>query len=97
MTTQVTGKRLTATGFVIAQPSRLRAIHFVGAAAAGTIVLKTTPDLGSGTGGTNILTIDTPASTAFSEYMKLPGLGVKFDQSMYATLTNVTAATFFFG
>lgn len=92
MTTQVTAVRLAASGSVLGQPGRVRAIWISDSATAGSIVLKD-----GGSSGTTVCQIDTPASAAFGEYLKLPGLGLKFNTNIYCTLTNVAAVTLFIG
>jgi hypothetical protein len=92
MTTQVTGIHLTSSGNVLTSPTRVRAIHYIAGATAGTLVFKN-----GGSSGTTILTIDTPASATFSCYLKLPGLGVKFDTTCYCAITNAAGVTVFIG
>jgi len=92
MTTQLTAVHLTSSGSVLGQAGRVRDIFFVGNGTAGTITLKD-----GGSSGTTVAVIDVPASAVVSNYLKLTGLGLKFNTSIYATLSNLTGATFFIG
>jgi hypothetical protein len=90
--TQLTAVRITSSGSVWGDRGRVRALSFIGGASAGTIVLKD-----GGSSGTTIATIDTPVGTGTFGYIKLNGLGLKFNTNIYCTLTNTAAVTFFLG
>jgi hypothetical protein len=92
MTTQLKAVHLTSSGSVWGEPGRVRDIYFVASGTAGTITLKD-----GGSGGTTIAVIDTPALATWGQYMKLTGMGLRFNTSIYAALSNVTGATFFIG
>ena len=89
--TDVLAVRVTATGDVVAARTRVRGLHFVNTATAGSIVLRD-----GGAGGAVLMQIDTPA-VAGQTYMRLPGNGVLFGRTVHATLTNVTSLTVFHG
>lgn len=82
------------TGALALPRTRIRGVHYVGAAAAGTIVVTM-----NGTSGTVLLNVDTPASVAFAEYVACGHIlvGRSAAQSDYAvvTLTQVTKCTLF--
>jgi hypothetical protein len=89
--TDVKATRLTATGQVTAanQRGRLRGVHWVGGASAGTLVFA------DGSGGTTRLTIDTPAGATLSGYMLLPDNGILFRTDIHCTVTNTAFVTCF--
>lgn len=84
---EVTGVRVTATGTVLARPTRVLGISYLGGATAGTIVLRD-----GGAGGTIRLTNDTSAGT-LADGVDIPGDGILFTTDVHATLTTVTAIT----
>ncbi len=93
--TDVTAKTITSTGFVtgsasLAAPARVKGIYYVAAGSAGSIVLKD-----GGASGTTLMTIATPASATATEYIAVPGNGVRFPTDVHATMTNVTSLTVF--
>lgn len=92
MSSDVKSTRLTSTGQVSAsgQPARLRGVHYVGAAGAGTITVKN-----GGSGGNTVLTLGTPASAGASAYLLLPGNGIMCSADCHATLATVADVTFF--
>lgn len=73
---------------------RIRGIHYVGAAAAGAIVVTINT-----TSGTELVGVDTPASATFAEYVKtnhvLVGRSAATSDFGIVTLTNVTYCTLF--
>ena len=74
--------------------TRIHAVHYVGAAAAGTVVVAMS------TAGTTILNIDTPASAAFAEYVncgQIPVYAAVPQDFGVVTLTQVTKATLICG
>lgn len=89
MDTDVKAKKVTATGSVYGDRTRVRAIAFK-PSAAGSIVLKD-----GGASGTTLIDID--VDTASTTYMVFPGNGVLFSTNVYATLTTVASLTVFYG
>lgn len=77
--------------------TRIRGWSFVGAGSAGSIVVTM-----NSTTGTNILTVDTPASTAAIGTLLLPGNGILVGRSAsndfgIVALTQITKATLYCG
>lgn len=73
---------------------RIKAIYGTSAAAAGTVVLYD----GSDDTGKPIGTISTPtAANAGTYYLLLPGEGIKVNDGVYATITNVDSAMLVYG
>jgi hypothetical protein len=91
MQTDVQAASNTASATFYAGPARVKGIIVTTGAAAGTLVVSD-----GGSGGTAKLTINTPASVGIQNII-IPGEGVRFDTSVYVALTNVTAATVFYG
>ena len=83
--------KVTATGNVGSGPARLIAIHAICGASAGSIVLK------DGSGGSTKLDIDTPASATAVIEPYIGDTGMRFENVIHATLTNVTSLTCIFG
>ena len=93
MQTDVKAAALTASGSVFGGPARVKGIHYSNAGTASSFVLKD-----GGSGGTAKLTIYTPAA-AGSCMVLLPGEGVQFTTSVYASFAdaNVASITVFYG
>ena len=83
--------KVTATGDVSTGSARLIAIHAVCSGTAGSIVLK------DGDGGTTLLDLDTPASATALVETYIGDMGIRFENNIHATLTNVTSLTCIFG
>ena len=83
--------KVTATGNVGSGPARLIAIHAVCGASAGSIVLK------DGSGGSTLLDLDTPGSATEQVNLYIGDEGMRFQDRIHATLTNVTSLTCIFG
>lgn len=92
MQTDVKGTNLVASGAVSSNPARLKAVSYRGNGTAGNIVFKD-----GGASGTTLLELDVGTSDTFTIYILIPGEGVRFTSSIYATLTNVSAITAFYG
>ena len=82
--------KVTATGNVTTGPARLIAIHAVCAGSAGSIVLKD-----SSTGETRF-DIDTPGSATQVIDTYIGDSGIRFQNQIHATLTNITSLTCIF-
>jgi len=91
MQTDVKAASNTASATFYAGPTRVRGIVVTSGASAGTLVVKD-----GGSSGTTKLTINTPAAAGIQNVL-IPGEGVRFDTDVYVALTNVTAATVFYG
>lgn len=77
--------------------TRIRGWNFVGAASAGSFAVTI-----NSTSGTNILTVDTPASAAATSSMMIPGNGILVGRSAASdfgivVLTQITKATLYCG
>jgi len=92
MQTDVKSTHLTASGVISGGPARLKALSYRGNGTAGNITFKN-----GGSGGTTLVELDVGTSDTFTIYIIIPGEGVRFDSSIYATLTNVSAVTAFYG
>lgn len=95
--TDVKSAYLSASGFAGAggaNPSlgtRLKGIWLNAPATAGSVVITD----GSST-GVQRLKLDTDGAVS-NDYIWLPGEGIRFNNDMYVTLTNVTSVTLFYG
>jgi hypothetical protein len=81
--------KVSGTGSVKGDRTRVRGLYFVSTAVAGSIVLKD-----GGASGTTLIDLDTPALLD-GYYIDLPG-SVAFETDCHATLTNVTSVTVFY-
>ena len=84
----VKGAEKTTSGSVFAGPARVKAIT-ISYASGGTVVLKD-----GGSGGTTLWSFTAPAA-AGSLNVLLPGDGIKFNTSVYATLSSATATVIY--
>jgi len=92
MQTDVKAKNMTATAASAVGRTRIRGVYWVSGATAGSVSFKN-----GGSGGTELLKIDTVASATAVGYLLLPGEGVLFSLDPYVTMTNATSVTFFYG
>ena len=83
--------KVTGTGDVTTGSARLIAIHAICGGTAGSIVLND-----SSTGAT-LLDLDTPASATTVIDTYIGDFGMRFQNNIHATLTNVTSLTCIFG
>lgn len=81
---------VTGDGSVYAARTRVKAISYVAAGTAGSIVLKD-----GGSGGTTQLDLATAANGYGIIY--IPGDGILFGTNVYADVTNITSLTVFYG
>lgn len=93
MQTDVKAKSLTASGSVFGGPARVKGIVITCGTTASSVTLKD-----GGSAGTTVMTITTPDAASIQNVL-IPGEGVKFDTSIYATFAdaNVAAVTVFYG
>ena len=90
MQTDVKNSHLNASGSLVAYPTRVKGLVLTSTGAgAGSVLLKD-----GGSGGTTLIEIDVPATAAFHNVV-IPGEGVKFSTSVYATLTNCYVSAFY--
>jgi len=87
--TDVKSTHLNASGLICAGPSRLAGFSLVGGATAGTIQFKD-----GGSSGTILCEVDVPGNTNVNSfYILVPGTGIRFYTSIYATFTGGLAAS----
>ncbi len=93
MQTDVRSTHLTASGVVFAARTRLKAFSCVGTTSAGVLQFRD-----GGSSGAVLCEVDIPANTNVNSfYTLIPGEGILFSTSIYATLTNIGAVTAYFG
>lgn len=90
--TDVKSTRVAATGTALGFRTRVKALHIMSGAAAGSVTLRD----GGATGAVELV-IDTPASAAVPIYMEFPGEGILFGTDVHATLAAATSVTLFYG
>lgn len=90
----VSCKHLSASGSIYAARTRVKGFSICGTASqAGTLLLKN-----GGASGTTLIEIDIPSnSNPNSFYVAIPQEGVLFSTNVYATLTNISSVTVFYG
>lgn len=82
---------VTATGTLVATNNgRVLGVYARSAGTAGTVVLKD-----GGSGGTTILSLNTPAAVG-GHYHQIPGGGLSFGTDLHATLTTADACTVYY-
>lgn len=89
MQTDVKNAHLNASGSLIAFPTRVKGLVITSTGTAGSMLLKD-----GGSSGTTLIEIDVPGTAAFHN-VTIPGEGVKFSTSVYATLTNCYVSAFY--
>ncbi len=74
---------------------RIKLLRYLASATAGQV------NIYDGTGSSSpsklIFTIDTPALATWTDVVPIPGEGIRVNQDVYVSLTNVTSCTFFYG
>lgn len=90
----VRSTHVNASGSVYNQRTRVKGFSICATASqAGTLLLKD-----GGSGGTTLIEIDIPSnSNPNSFYVAIPQQGVLFTTNVYATLTNISSVTVFYG
>jgi hypothetical protein len=85
---------LNASGSAYAGRARVKGFSICATASTpGTLLLKD-----GGSGGTTLLEVDIPSNTnPNSFYTLVPGEGVLFSTSIYATLTGIASVTLYYG
>lgn len=81
---------VTSTDTLVSGAGRLRGVYVRAAGTAGTAVFKD-----GGSGGTEILTVNTPAAVG-GHYLEIPGGGINFATDLHVTLTTADACTVFY-
>ena len=90
----VKAKHLNASGSIVGSRARVKGFSICATASlAGTLLLKD-----GGSGGTTLIEVDIPSnSNPNSFYTLVPGEGVLFSTDVYATLTNISSVTVYYG
>ena len=83
-----------ASASIVNQPTRVKGFSICAtASSAGTLQLKD-----GGSSGTVLIEVDIPSnSNPNSFYTLIPGEGIRFSTSVYATLTNIASITVYYG
>ena len=84
----VKASSLAASGSAVGGPARVKGIT-ISYATGGTVVLKD-----GGSGGTTKFSYTAPA-TAGSVNILIPGEGIRFESSIYATLSSATVVVYY--
>ena len=90
----VKSSHVNASGSVYAGRARVKGFSICATAnSAGTLLLKD-----GGSSGTTLIEVDIPSnSNPNSFYTLVPGEGVLFASSIYATLTGIASVTVYYG
>lgn len=89
----VKATRLTADGQAVNYRARVKAVYGLAGASAGSVKFYD----GTSVSGTLLLEIDTPAGTANTFLLPIPGEGVLFTTGVYVDVTNITGVTIIYG
>ena len=89
MQTDVKAKSLSVSGSVYGTRTRVKGLVITPGASAGSVELKD-----GGSSGTSMFVINTVANGQV-ESILIPGEGVVFSTSVYATLSNATVTVFY--
>jgi hypothetical protein len=89
MQTDVKATSLAASGSVFDSRARVKGLVIEPGSTAGSVALRD-----GGSGGTTVMTINTPASGQISNVL-IPGEGVLFLTDVYATLSNAKVTVFY--
>ena len=92
MQTDVKSTHLTASGIAFNGRTRLKSVSYRGNASNGYVRFRD----GSSTGPI-LCELDVGTSDSFTIYVLLPGEGIVFQTSLYVDISNVDAATVFYG
>ena len=89
----VLSTHLNTSGVVSATRNRLKGFSVVGSGTTGTVQFKD-----GGASGTILCEVDVPGNTNVNSfYIMIPGEGILFGTSIYATITNLGSVTAFYG
>ena len=78
---------VTEAGVAVNKRARVKGVSYVTGGTAGSVVLKD-----GGSGGTTVLTLNTPATTDVYDLM-IPDNGILCATNVHVTVTNVTSVT----
>jgi hypothetical protein len=92
MQTDVKSAHLTASGTAFNGRTRLKSVSYRGNASDGFVKFRD-----GGSTGPVLCELDVGTSDSFTIYVLIPGEGIVFQTSLYVDLSNVNAATVFYG
>ena len=93
MQTDVKAAHVTASGDIDGlNRNRFKSISYRGNGTDGYVRLRN-----GGSGGAILCELDVGTSDSFTIYVLLPGEGILFSSGIYIELSNVSAATVFYG
>jgi hypothetical protein len=93
MQTDVKSQHVTASGNIAGLGrNRFKALSYRGNGTDGYVRLRN-----GGASGTILCELDVGTSDTFTIYVLLPGEGILFSDGIYIDLSNVSAATVFYG
>jgi len=93
MQTDVRSQHVTASGNIAGlSRNRFKALSYRGNGADGYVRLRD-----GGASGAILCELDVGTSDTFTIYVLLPGEGILFPNGIYIDLSNVSAATVFYG
>lgn len=78
---------VTANNVAVNKRARVKGLSYVTGGTAGSVVLKD-----GGSGGTTVLTLNTPATTDIYDLM-IPDNGILCATNVHVTVSNVTSVT----
>jgi hypothetical protein len=78
---------VTSTTTAVNKRARVKGLSYVTGGTAGSVVLKD-----GGSGGTTVLTLNTPATTDLYDLM-IPDNGILCSTNVHVTVSNVTSVT----
>jgi hypothetical protein len=74
---------------------RIKTLRYLAGATAGQINIY--DGTGSSTPSKLIFTVDTPALATWTDVVPIPGEGLRVQNDVYISATNITSLTFFYG
>jgi len=92
MQTDVKSAHLTASGTAFNGRTRLKSVSYRGNASDGYVKFRD-----GGSTGPVLCELDVGTSDSFTIYVLIPGEGIVFQTSLYVDISNVNAATVFYG
>ena len=93
MQTDVKSVRRTDDGQIVNARARVKAVYGLAGAGVGSVQFHD----GTSTAGEIRLYMDTPAGTANTFFMLLPGEGILFETGVYVNVTDITSVTVVYG
>ena len=85
--------RLSADGQAVGYRTRVKAVYGLAGASVGSVKFYD----GTDTTGELLLDLDSPAGTANTFFVIMPGEGILFRTGVYVDLTNATGVTVIYG